>query len=212
MSSPARSVSSDDEEAKELAELKAKHEAELREAVERKAIRDRECQERREREKREKKEREEREAREEMTRRIREVGKAVAGVARGLAETEQQQVEREQEALCWMRTAERPTEIEVEARQIAETTGRLRGFYSTAAERARALIEKKARAKTEKLRAALTRVQEAADRGEEVGGSEDESDGPSGVCMGTGFLLKNSCIMPYEKTYAIKSLFIKILH
>ena len=32
------------------------------------------------------------------------------------------------------------------------------------------------------------------------------------MCMGTGFLLKNSCIMPYEKTYAIKLLFIKILH
>ena len=31
-------------------------------------------------------------------------------------------------------------------------------------------------------------------------------------CMGTGFLLKNSCIMPYKKTYAIKSLFINILH
>ena len=24
------------------------------------------------------------------------------------------------------------------------------------------------------------------------------------MCMGTGFLVTNSCIMPYEKTYAIK--------
>ena len=42
-------------------------------------------------------------------------------------------------------------------------------------------MEEKSRAETETLQAALTRVQEAADRGEEVGGSEDESDGPSGV-------------------------------
>ena len=28
--------------------------------------------------------------------------------------------------------------------------------------------------------------------------------GLGGLCMGTGFLVKNSCIMPYEKTYAIK--------
>ena len=93
MSSPARSISSDEEDSKSLAEMKARHDAELREAAERKAQKERERRERREREKREKKEQEEREAREEMTCRIREVGKAVAEVARGLAETEQQQVE-----------------------------------------------------------------------------------------------------------------------
>ena len=109
MSSPAHSISSADEEAKEFAELKAKHEAELREAAERKAHRDQEHQERHEREKREKKEREERE---EITRRIQEVGKVVAEVAWGIAETEQEQEEREQEALRRMRTAERPTEAE----------------------------------------------------------------------------------------------------
>ena len=93
MSSPAHSVTSADEEAKEFAELKAKHEAE------KKARRDQERQERREREKREKKEREEREAREEITHRIREVGEAVAEVARGITETESEQAEREREAL-----------------------------------------------------------------------------------------------------------------
>ena len=107
MSSPAHSISSADEEAKEFAELKAKHEAELREAAERKARRDQERQERCE-----KKKREEREVREEITRRIQEVGKAVAEVAQGIAETEQEQEEREQEALRRMCTAERPTEAE----------------------------------------------------------------------------------------------------
>ena len=103
MSSPAHSVTSADEEAKEFAELKAKHEAELREAAEKKARRDQERQERREREKHEKKEWEEREAREEITRRIREVGEAVAEVARGITETESEQAEREREALCRVR-------------------------------------------------------------------------------------------------------------
>lgn len=67
MSSPAHSLSSDDEDSNQLAKLKAKHEAELREAAEKKAHKDRERRERREREKHEKKEREEREAREEIT-------------------------------------------------------------------------------------------------------------------------------------------------
>ena len=93
MSSPAHSISSADDESRELTELKAKHEAELQEAAERTACRDQERWERCKREKREKKEREEREAREEITRRIWEVGKAVAEVARGIAETEQEQQE-----------------------------------------------------------------------------------------------------------------------
>ena len=117
MSSPAPSVSSADEEARELAELKAKHEAELREAAERKARKDQEHRERCEHEKREKKERE---AREEITRRIQEVGKAVAEVAQGLAETEQEQEEREQEALRRMWTNDASTEAEV---GITEGTG-----------------------------------------------------------------------------------------
>ena len=124
MSSPAHSISSADKEAKELAKLKAKHEAELREAAERKARRDQERQERREREKREKKEREEREAREEVACRLREVGKAVAEVAWGLAETDQEQEEREKEALRRMRTAEYPTEAEVEAPAGTDEGGR----------------------------------------------------------------------------------------
>ena len=117
MTSPARSISSDDEESRELAELKARHEAEMRKAAERKAQKDQEHQERWEREKREREEREkrEREEREAMTHRIREVGKAVAEVARGLAETDQEQEEREKEALRRMRMAELPTEAEVEA-------------------------------------------------------------------------------------------------
>ena len=109
MTSPAHSISSDDEESRELAELKARHEAEMRKAAERKAQKDQERRERREREKREQEEREV------MTRRIREVGKAVAEVARGLAETDQEQEEREKEALRRTRTAELPTEAEVEA-------------------------------------------------------------------------------------------------
>ena len=117
MTSPARSISSDDEESRELAELRARHKAEMRKAAERKAQKDQECRERREREKREWEEREkrEREEREAMTRRIREVGKAVAEVARGLAETDQEQEEREKEALRRTWTAELPTEAEVEA-------------------------------------------------------------------------------------------------
>ena len=59
MSSPARSISLADDESQELAELKAKHEAELREAG-----KDQERRERREREKREKREKAEREERE----------------------------------------------------------------------------------------------------------------------------------------------------
>ena len=42
MSSPARSLSLDDEDARELAEIKARHEAEMREAAERKAQKDQE--------------------------------------------------------------------------------------------------------------------------------------------------------------------------
>ena len=64
MSSPARSISSADDESQELAELKAKHKAELREAAEKKAWKDQEHRERHEREKREKREKAEREERE----------------------------------------------------------------------------------------------------------------------------------------------------
>ena len=42
MSSPACSISSDDEETRELAKLKARHEAEMRKAAERKAQKDQE--------------------------------------------------------------------------------------------------------------------------------------------------------------------------
>ena len=163
MSSPARSISSDDEESRELAELKARHEAELRKAAEHKAQKD---QERRERREREKREREEREA---MTQRIREVGEAVAEVARGLAETDQEQEEREKEALRRMRTSELPTEAEADAREIAETTDRLRGVYHTAAERARTWIEKRARAETDN-----PWERAGADRSRDAETSEDE--------------------------------------
>ena len=56
-----------------------------------------------------------------MTRRIQEVGKAVAEVARGLAETKQQQVEGEQEALRRVQTGNASTEAEVE---VPEGTGK----------------------------------------------------------------------------------------
>ena len=111
MSSPAHSLSSDDEDSNQLAELKVKHEAELREAAEKKARKDQERRERREREKCEKKEREEREAREEITCRIQEVGRAVADVARGIAETEQEQTEREVAALHRVREDEIPVSL-----------------------------------------------------------------------------------------------------
>ena len=45
-----------------------------------------------------------------------------------------------------------------EAQELVETTRRLREAYSGAAERAREWIEKKARAKTERIRAALMEV------------------------------------------------------
>ena len=179
MSSPTHSISSADDKSRELAELKAKHEAELREAAERKARRDQERWERREREKREKKEREEREAQEEITHRIREVGKAVVEVARAIAETEQEQQERKQEALCRMRTVERPTETEVEAQEIAETTCKLREVFNAAVERARDRAEAQAWVETEKLWAALDRVQEGLEREGWSDGSEGEAQGPT---------------------------------
>ena len=93
MSSPACSISLDDEETRELAELKARHDAEMREAVERKAHKDQEWRERRDREKRERKEREEREEREaqevaETTCRLRDAYSAAAGKAQERAEAE----------------------------------------------------------------------------------------------------------------------------
>ena len=178
MSSPAHLISSADDESRELAELKAKHEAELREAAERKARRDQERRERRKREKREKKEWEEREARE-ITHRIWEVGKAVAEVARAIAETEQEQQEREQEALLRMRMVERPTETEVEAREIAETTCKLQEVFNAVAERARDWVEAQAWVETEKLWAALDRVQEGLEREGWSDGSEGEAQGPT---------------------------------
>ena len=87
MSSPAHSISSDEEETKRLAKIKARHDAKLREAAEHKAQKDQE--------RREKKEREEKEAREaqelvETTCRLRDVYSAAAGKARERAEAEAQ--------------------------------------------------------------------------------------------------------------------------
>ena len=115
MSSPAHTISSDDEETKRVAEMKARHDAEMREASERKAQKDQERRERRECEKHEKKEREEKEAREVgdalalvdreriehdrrcLTEEAKEV--AVVAVAREMAEPEGTQNEREREEL-----------------------------------------------------------------------------------------------------------------
>ena len=118
MSSPACSISSDEEDSKSLAEM--------REAMERKAQKDREWRERREREKRKQKERKEKEAR--------------------------------------------------EVQEIAETTRRLQEAYSAAAERAQEWIEKKARAENERLRAALTHVQESAEQDKADGSRDTETE------------------------------------
>ena len=80
-----------------------------------------------------------------------------------------------------MRTVECPTETEVEAQEIAETTCKLREVFNAAAERARDRAEAQARVETEKLRAALNRVQEGLEREGWSDGSEGEAQGPSTV-------------------------------
>ena len=83
MSSPAHSTSSD-EDSSHLAELKAKYEAKMQEAAEKKEQEEHEQHERRERKERERKEHEAREAQElaEMTRRLWEAYSAAAERAR----------------------------------------------------------------------------------------------------------------------------------
>ena len=68
---------------------------------------------------------------------------------------------------------------------LAEETetiiGPLREWWKVAAAKAQEWTGTRAQNETERLRAALTWVQEAADRGEDFVGLEDGSDGPSGT-------------------------------
>ena len=117
MSSPSRSPSpdSDNESNARLDELKVQVEAATRAAEAKRARKEQERKERKERKEREKREREEREEQEKTLHRIREVVRAVAEVAREMAESEQVQTDREQEALRRMRTGDVPTEAEMGA-------------------------------------------------------------------------------------------------
>ena len=99
-------------------------EAETWAAEAKKACKEQEWKERKERKEREKREREEREAHEEIIRKIREVRRAIAEVAREMAEPEQAQVEREREALHLMRTEEVLTESKVGAPAGTDKGGR----------------------------------------------------------------------------------------
>ena len=127
--------------------LKAKHKAKLREAAEKKARRDQERRERREREKWEKREKEEQE-------------------------------ERERQELHSMADWEQRVEGQVLLAEEAEVViGPLREAWKAAAEKARRWIEARAWAETERIRAAMHRMQEDVGAAMEVVGSEDGAEG-----------------------------------
>ena len=93
--------------------------------------------------------------------------------------------ERKERERCEHKEWERKEREAREAQELAEMTCRLWEAYSAAAERAQEWIEKKARAETERIRAALTHMQESveqdkagsADEAERLSGSDTEEEG-----------------------------------
>ena len=128
--------------------LKAKHEAKLREAAEKKALRDQERRERRKCEKREKREKEEQEEREHQE-------------LRSMADRE--------------RRVEGQVLLAEEAEVVI---GPLQEAWKAAAEKARRRIEARAWAETERIWAAMHWMQEDVGAAMEVVGSEGVTDGP----------------------------------